>query len=65
MRVALLNRNAVSPLQPNVAATATLGLGMSEHHINRKAVASVPNTWVIPFDAMPPQINEKLVLGFQ
>src|SRR5260370_37824905 len=40
-----------------------VGLGMSEHHINRKAVASVPNTSVMPFDAMPPEQRTKFVLG--
>src|SRR3989442_14779462 len=49
-------------LQPNVAAAATLGSRKIEHHINRKAVASVPNVSLIPFDAMPPQQSTQFIL---
>jgi len=34
---------------------------MSEHHINRKAVASVPDIAFIPFDAMAPQKRTEFV----
>jgi hypothetical protein len=57
----LFNREAVTSFSPTLPLRLRW-VTSAWNHTNRKAVASVPNIFFIPFDAMPRQQRPNFIL---